>query len=75
MIGQFKAFISQQGQAISIALLALLFGGRCCWGSSSRAAHAGVQRAVSDLRLPELRTSPQGADASSDQRSRPWLMS
>jgi hypothetical protein len=32
MIGQFKAFISQQGQAISIALLALLFGGALLLG-------------------------------------------
>ena len=27
MLGQFKLWLSQQGQALSIALLALLFGG------------------------------------------------
>jgi hypothetical protein len=32
MIGQFKGFISQQGNAISIALLTLLFGGALLMG-------------------------------------------
>jgi hypothetical protein len=32
MIGQFKVFISQQGQALSIALLAFLFGGALLLG-------------------------------------------
>ena len=32
MIGRFKVFISQQGQAISIALLAFLFGGALLLG-------------------------------------------
>jgi hypothetical protein len=32
MIGQFKTFISEQGQAISIAILALLFGGALLLG-------------------------------------------
>ena len=33
MLGQFKLFISQQGQAISIAILAFLFGGALLLGS------------------------------------------
>ena len=32
MINQFKVFISQQGQALSIALLAFLFGGALLLG-------------------------------------------
>ena len=32
MVGQFKIFISQQGQAISIAVLAFLFGGALLLG-------------------------------------------
>ena len=32
MVGQFKVFISQQGQAISVALLAFLFGGALLLG-------------------------------------------
>ena len=32
MINQFKVFISQQGQAISVALLAFLFGGALLLG-------------------------------------------
>jgi hypothetical protein len=32
MIGQFKVFISQQGQALSIALLVFLFGGALLLG-------------------------------------------
>jgi hypothetical protein len=32
MIGQFKTFISEQGQAISFAILALLFGGALLLG-------------------------------------------
>jgi hypothetical protein len=32
MVGQFKVFISQQGQALSIALLAFLIGGALLQG-------------------------------------------
>jgi len=32
MIGQFKVFISQQGQALSITLLGFLFGGALLLG-------------------------------------------
>ena len=32
MVSQFKVFISQQGQALSIALLALAFGGALLLG-------------------------------------------
>jgi hypothetical protein len=32
MVGQFKLFINQQGQALSIALLALLIGGALLQG-------------------------------------------
>jgi hypothetical protein len=32
MVGQLRIFISQQGQAISIALLAFLFGGAVLLG-------------------------------------------
>lgn len=32
MVGRFKVFISQQGQAISVAILAFLFGGALLLG-------------------------------------------
>ena len=32
MVGRFKVFIGQQGQAISVAILAILFGGALLLG-------------------------------------------